>query len=434
MEKKNGFIAISILYSFFLCFVMLMAGLLANYVSTKFLLDKLNVPLNIKIGTEDEEKIEAPDFVDNKTVVEEKITLSDYLTRGGGLSESYDIDFGDYRNSACPEKIDFADGEPRKVKPSYTCKPWLGVGNCCSSFAIHTGGMFKRSENGKDFYYFRGDVNNYIKFANMMWNIIRVNEDKSIRIVLNPDLNSTYNKNKIGQSAFNTQDNDAKYAGFTYDNKQSCTKNNPCKVDFNSSSTSASNAFNNTYECTNSTVKKYLEKWYFDNLKGYDSEIEYGIFCNDVSISKNKNGNVNSSTYNRIFVDRSPQISCEDPKDENGNLKSYGGVYRTKIGLITADEANMGGLSADTLDVGTNTRIATDDTYLYTYGKYRLTMSGSDFWGNKARIFDTHPLNVGMGNINVSDSYEYIYPVINLKADTLYNGGVGSENDPYTIK
>lgn len=431
MKKKNGFIAISILYSFFLCFVMLMAGLLANYVSTKFLLDKLNVPLNIKIGTEDEEKIEAPDFVDNKTVVEEKITLSDYLTRGGGLSESYDdIDFDDYRNSACPEKIDFADGEPRKVKPSYTCEPWLGVGNCCSSSAIHTGGMFKRSENGKDFYYFRGDVNNYIKFANMMWNIIRVNEDKSIRIVLNPDLNSTYNQKKIGQSAFNTQDNDPKYSGFTYDNIRPCTNENPCKVTY------SNGKFNNDkFGRYDSTIKTYLEGWYNRYIGDiFDKFVDYGIFCNDVSISKNKNGNVNSSTYNRIFVDRSPQISCEDPKDENGNLKSYGGVYRTKIGLITADEANMGGLSADTLDVGTNTRIATDDTYLYTYGKYRLTMSGSDFWGNKARIFDTHPLNVGMGNINVSDSYEYIYPVINLKADTLYNGGVGSENDPYTIK
>ena len=45
MPKKNGFIAISIIYSFFLCFIMLMMGMLANYTHSKLILRKTNEPL-----------------------------------------------------------------------------------------------------------------------------------------------------------------------------------------------------------------------------------------------------------------------------------------------------------------------------------------------------------------------------------------------------
>ena len=47
MKKKNGFIAISIIYSFFLCFTMLMGGMLANYAHTKLIVNKINAPLTL---------------------------------------------------------------------------------------------------------------------------------------------------------------------------------------------------------------------------------------------------------------------------------------------------------------------------------------------------------------------------------------------------
>ena len=51
MKKKNGFIAISLIYSFFLCFILLMMGLLANYAQSKLLLDKINEPLVFETET-----------------------------------------------------------------------------------------------------------------------------------------------------------------------------------------------------------------------------------------------------------------------------------------------------------------------------------------------------------------------------------------------
>ena len=43
--KKNGFLAISVLYSFFLCFCILMVGLLANYTHQALIFEKSSSPL-----------------------------------------------------------------------------------------------------------------------------------------------------------------------------------------------------------------------------------------------------------------------------------------------------------------------------------------------------------------------------------------------------
>ena len=43
--KKNGFLATSVLYSFFLCFCILMVGLLANYTHQALIFEKSSSPL-----------------------------------------------------------------------------------------------------------------------------------------------------------------------------------------------------------------------------------------------------------------------------------------------------------------------------------------------------------------------------------------------------
>ena len=65
MKKKNGFIAISIIYSFFLCFTMLMAGMLANYASAKIILNKASEPLIYEAKEEEPEPV-IPDEPINK--------------------------------------------------------------------------------------------------------------------------------------------------------------------------------------------------------------------------------------------------------------------------------------------------------------------------------------------------------------------------------
>ena len=69
-------------------------------------------------------------------------------------------------------------------------------------------GLYKSTDTntGKPTYYFRGNVtNNYVKFAGQTWRIVRVNEDGTIRIVMQDGINSNAN------IAFNSSRNNYTY-------------------------------------------------------------------------------------------------------------------------------------------------------------------------------------------------------------------------------
>ena len=59
-------------------------------------------------------------------------------------------------------------------------------------------GLYKSivTNSGKPVYFFRGNVtNNYVEFAGMLWRIVRINEDKTVKIVLDTSIgpNKYYN-------------------------------------------------------------------------------------------------------------------------------------------------------------------------------------------------------------------------------------------------
>ena len=128
MKKKNGFIAISLIYSFFLCFIMIMMGLLANYTHSKLILSKINKPLTY---------------------------LSDNTLSGQILKDN-------------------------EVKTS----PNFSANHTDKGLYVQKGDSTK-SIDGKPTYYFRGNVdNNYLKFDDgTIWRIVRINEDGTIRII-----------------------------------------------------------------------------------------------------------------------------------------------------------------------------------------------------------------------------------------------------------
>ena len=128
MKKKNGFIAISLIYSFFLCFIMIMMGLLANYTHSKLILSKINKPL---------------------------MYLSDNTLSGRILKDN-------------------------EVKTS----PNFSANHTDKGLYVQKGDNTK-SIDGKPTYYFRGNVsNNYVSFAGMTWRIVRINEDGTIRLII----------------------------------------------------------------------------------------------------------------------------------------------------------------------------------------------------------------------------------------------------------
>lgn len=55
MKQKNGFMATSLLYAFFILFVALMMGIIANYAHNRILLKTTNEEIAKKLGEKLEE-------------------------------------------------------------------------------------------------------------------------------------------------------------------------------------------------------------------------------------------------------------------------------------------------------------------------------------------------------------------------------------------
>lgn len=142
-----------------------------------------------------------------------------------------------------------------------------------------TKGIYSAEDDFGTSYYFRGAVeNNYVKFANYYWRIIRINGDGSIRMIYagtsahaNGYVDSSANDMSIGESAFNSSYNDNTYVGYMYGTK---------------GATTYAGTHSNT---NNSTIKEYIDNWYIDNLKEYSHYLEDTIYCND-----RKTANINN--------------------------------------------------------------------------------------------------------------------------------------------
>lgn len=268
-------------------------------------------------------------------------------------------------------------------------------------------GLYKSTDDDGDSYYFRGNVNNYVSFANQLWRVIRVNGDGTIRLLYNTD---------IDKSVFNNAHDDEKYSGYTYDNENVCTKENPCISSFDAKN----NLFVNNMNMTNSDVKTYLENWYISNLKLYDNYISLDSYCNDTTYVVSGN-NYYYGAYDRIYKQYQPSLKCPDTS------QLYGGNYKLKIGLMTADEANYAGLNMKTPH-------ATHNNYLYYSSNWWFMTSGWKYITSSAT--STAGLNTTIGitpQIFVAYTF-YVRPVINLKSNTLITSGDGSLSNPYVIK
>lgn len=268
-------------------------------------------------------------------------------------------------------------------------------------------GLYKSTDDDGDSYYFRGNVNNYVSFANQLWRVIRVNGDGTIRLLYNTD---------IDKSVFNNAHDDEKYSGYTYDNENVCTKENPCISSFDAKN----NLFVNNMNMTNSDVKTYLENWYISNLKLYDNYISLDSYCNDTTYVVSGN-NYYYGAYDRIYKQYQPSLKCPDTS------QLYGGNYKLKIGLMTADESNYAGLNLKTPH-------ATNNNYLYYSSSWWFMTSGWKYITSSAT--STAGLNTTIGitpQIFVAYTF-YVRPVINLKSNTLITSGDGSLSNPYVIK
>ena len=219
-----------------------------------------------------------------------------------------------------------------------------------SSSNLQTSGLFKITGISNSYtYYFRGTVsNNYIKFGtyqantsvtyqnssgenvtvthsagdDIIWRIVRINEDGSLRIILN---------DFIGVSQFNETVNSLSYTGYIYEKAG---------------------------DTISSNIKTSIDNWYETHLAtNYGSYISNSNFCLDNSYIT-KNGSNYYTSYTKNITSTNPTFKC------NTN-----GVYTNKIGLLSATELAVSGNVYN---------VANTENYLYESDEaYNISYSNS---------------------------------------------------------
>ena len=239
-------------------------------------------------------------------------------------------------------------------------------------------GLYKSTltNTGEPTYYFRGNVeNNYVSFAGYTWRIVRVNEDGTIRIIMQDGINNNatyvYNSN---------------YSNYTY------------------------------MYYSNSAAKSTLENWYSNNIgnnSNYSSHIVNGsYFCEEAKTKYDSNYTSGSASMT-LYSSYTPNFKCKT--DGNGK-----GQVSASIGLITYDE---------TVFAGGYYRKNNFLYYLYN-NTYYWTMSPGGFQGNYPIIWGIYIEGYCMDAISYG-AYR-LRPVLNLKADTLTTGD-GTGTNPFII-
>jgi len=244
-------------------------------------------------------------------------------------------------------------------------------------------GLYKSTDTneGNPTYYFRGNVeNNYIDFAGFTWRVVRINEDGTIRLVMQDVI-----KMETTYSSFNS----------VKDNKE------------------------NMYY-TNSNIKSTLEAWYQTNIveEGFsDSVVSGKYFCEQAKVAVTSDKATGSEADMIVYSNyKNPNFKCE--KDANDK-----GLVDASVGLLNYDEV---------LHAGGYLSKVNKDYYLYnTYGFHTMSTTGFyDLSAGNWRVcttgyicsYDVSTLNDGR-----------IRPVINLKSDITVTG-TGSSGDHWVVQ
>ena len=269
-------------------------------------------------------------------------------------------------------------------------------------------------------YYYTGNPNNWVQFGtnssgqSLYWRIIRINGDGTIRMIYQgTGFNTTGTATQIGTSEFNSSYNNNMYVGFKYTSGQVHGTG------------------------TNSTILNTLNNWYASNLA---DEAEYldgnAGFCGDrtpSTSSSSSNGSGGTGTtetyygayirlYNKGTSNSNPSLQC-DSQDVYTTTDSSSGnkSLQYPIGLVTADEAALTGITYNNANTG---------SYLYT-GEYYWTMSPYWYSNGYANVFLV--FYSGRLDYNCVDSTWGVRPVINLKSAIAITGS-GTTSDPFKIQ
>ena len=253
----------------------------------------------------------------------------------------------------------------------------------------------------------RCSESNRVKLASagdkMYWKIIRVNGDGSLRLIyngtsVNPDNSDLSHSYAVGYTQYNLNWDGPKYTGYTYDR--------------------------DTNE-TDSFIKKEVDTWYTNTLGSttYDSKVIGGRFCSDSSeYHYDENIGYAFASYDRLVQfennfakPNSPSLKCPSTSE------SYGGSYRLKAGLITADEL---ALTGESMYVTGNSYLNGSDMLYWSM----TPLYYDDFMGSIMNIVASKSIR----NFNITGD-GLVRPVINVTTDNGFTSGDGTSENPYVI-
>ena len=299
----------------------------------------------------------------------------------------------------------------------------------------NTNGIYTttNTDSGNPVYYYRGNVDNRVIFANFCWRIVRTTETDGVKLIYdgkpsNGQCNNTRTSSHISISKFNTNYNDNAYVGYMF-------------------GTTGSSTYASTHANTNnSTIKGVIDTWYENNMTSYTSQLEDTVWCNDRSIVTNL-ANSNGGYYSdyttlgygtnitlygpasRVGMNVSnptPTLKCAQDNDKfTVNASNGNGALTYPVGLITADEmAYAGGV------YGSSTS-SNNSFYLYT-GSFYWALSPYDFRGSYALEFTLD--SDGYLYNNVVNNSGGVRPSVSLQPGiAMTGGGSGTAADPFVI-
>lgn len=148
-------------------------------------------------------------------------------------------------------------------------------------------GLLRKQEQNGEIYYFHGNVtNNYVSFGGFLWRVLKINEDGTVKLILNQTTENMVEMKETNEEMF---------------------------------------------EIESSKVMEHLTNWYATNLSGFDDKIVSTNYCYDDSILTDENNEIKYLANYRILDENAPTNAC------NGTMISR------KVALLTADEASLAG-------------------------------------------------------------------------------------------
>ena len=273
------------------------------------------------------------------------------------------------------------------------------------------------TDSPKEVYYYAGNTtNNWVKFANLYWRIIRTNHDGSIRLLYVGTSHDTTSGN-IGTSKFNTSYNSPKYVGYKY-----------------GEDTSLDTIRNNT---TDSTIKTFIDTWYQNNLTNYTKYLSTSaVYCNDRSLASgadySTSSDFNYSSYERLYTNKAPTYNCTDIRDAF-SVDNTSAKLDYPISLMTADEITLAGGTPWYASMSTPYAWFISNSTGSQVSTYWWSLSPGRWNGGRAYVWFWSSAGFYLGGNRV-DASRAVRPAISLKSCIKYSTGNGTYNEPYEIK